>query len=245
MLIIGNLKIDETNPARVHFFFATLLSYAIFSEQGIGITLNECSDDLFNKTKQLLKDNFAKFDLIKFFGPNPFWDGIKVHNPWERKYYIHFEEDHFCMLTTNDILYNINIEFYDRKFDIIRASFNEIEKRSAEEITGEYKNQFKTFRMTKENHDTFCKPYGYRYFIGTNNIIRTSFAERLYKRKHGFKPHDFEMSKYEQEYEYTCSIPSVKIMQAIDDDHGEQGTSLLSRPTPKFKQCMDAAKKYI
>lgn len=244
MLIIGNLKIDEKRPERVHYFFATLLSYKIFSEQGIGITLNDCSDDLFYKTKKLLDDQFVKNDLVKFSGANKFWDGIKIHNPLERKYYVTFEEDHFCMLDNIDLLYNINTEFYDRSFDIIRASFHEIEQNSARKVEARFKNKFKTFRMNESNHAKFCEYYGSRYFIGTNNIIRTGFAERLYSRP-GTRPHDFEISAYNPDFEYTCSIPQVKIMQAIDDDHGETGISLLSRPTEKFNKCMELAQKYL
>ncbi len=263
MFIIGNIKIDETRQERIHYFFATLLSYRCFQNYGIGITLNDCSSDLFTKTLRLLTDHFPSFSLASIHAEKlteykppinyrckqisdrlNYWDAIALHQPNMNKFYITFEEDHFCMMENDAFYTNIEDAFKNRNVDLIRASFNDIEKGSAKDLGHEFTKGFKVFKMDEKNHATFCQRYGYRYFIGTNTIIRTEFAKRFYSRA-GTTPHHFELGAYNNEFEYICGIPEIKIMECIDDEHGEPRSNLLAKPTEKFLNCMEQAKLYL
>ena len=161
-------------------------------------------------------------------------------NKCAHKYYLNFEEDHFMAITPNLLggLFKIAEKY---NVDIIRASFNKVEQKSAEDVNCIYEDELcKVFKMDEDNFEKFQKHYP-RYYIGTNSIFKTSFANEFYSRI-GHRPHDYELSGYSKKFEYICMVPKISILTSIDDDHGEEGTCLLSVPSDKFTKCIKDAK---
>jgi len=120
------------------------------------------------------------------------------------------------------------------KVDVCKSSFWQIEQNSKTTI---YKIQKENciFINDLSNFNQYQKYYGSRYYIGVNFITTLEFAKRFWNRKfNSNRPHEWEIAKFSKEFEYICMLPDIEIMCAIDDEHGEIGTSLLERKEYKF-----------
>lgn len=244
--IIGNIKIDEDTPDRVQYFFATLLSFRFIPEVNISLVLTTPSRRLQDKYSKFTDENFKNtFTIISTNPDSQYKQGLDwlfneaIVYP---EYYLNFEEDHFCVMDSVDDLLNIVNECKDNNVDVLRTSYHDIETESAK-LINKQGHFIDAFRMDQSNYQLFQHAYT-RYYLGTNAMFKIDYAKKLYDRP-GTRPHDFELSKYDPRFEYTCAIPKKEILRSIDNDHGGTVPCLLKQPTEKFLRCMEEAKKYM
>lgn len=246
--IIGNIKVNEADPNRVQFFFATLLSFAFIPKAKICLAFNQQSPEFLHNVGQCLTDHFS-FPVAQHSSENSpdykttlfslFDEAEKGYN-----YYINFEEDHFCVLDDKNTLAYIIGNCNKHDVDLLRISYYPIEVKSAEKVIPICDNDtIKAFRMNPENYSKFQAHYT-RFYLGTNAMFKMDYARKLYDRP-GKRPHDFELGKYVQEYEYTCAVPKVEFLRSIDNDHEAVNSCLLKSPTDKFSKLMEQAKEYM
>lgn len=210
--IIGNIVIS--NEIRQKYFDTSLFSLCNISEciNNVNITIDSQNPH-----------GIEMLSAIK-----------KAHS----NYFLNFEEDHFCVCNDNKLFTSLITTCQQYDVDIIRASFFSIENQCAaciNDIIFE-NNIVKIFKMHPQNFIDFQQPY-IRYYIGTNSIFKTNFAEKLFNQS-GIRPHDFEVGPYTHHFEYICAVPKIEILRAIDDDHGAENTCMLKIPTPQFLNLM-------
>lgn len=235
--VLGNIKIDESRPERVQYLFASLLSLNGFSDD-IHVSLEQPSSELFRLINKYYIDKIYVYSATNFYDMQ-----IRLINQVKNDYYLNFEEDHFLVLENVAYLNSIIETARQYNVAIIRGSFNEVEQRSSEDVDCFYEDELcKIFRMDNGNFKKFQKHYT-RYYIGTNCIFHKGFARMLYDKPLS-RPHDYEVVKYNPNFEHFCMIPKFPILASIDDPHGEEGSNLLSNPTEKFLSCMSKAEKY-
>lgn len=153
-------------------------------------------------------------------------------------YFLNFEEDHFCVWESPELFKALINTCAQHNADVIRASFFDIENQCANHVKNVIfeNNLVKIFRMNYANFQEFQKPY-IRYYLGTNCIFKTDYAKQLFART-GNRPHDFELEKFIVDFEYTCAVPKIELLRAIDDDHGLDNTCMLKKPTQNFLDLM-------
>lgn len=255
--IIGNIRIDESKPDRVKYFVATLISFRTLFAANAVMYLSV--QDPGPKMQRLLQKLVKEFP-IHLIPPSPTSFGATMQNALaeataknpDRKFYIHFEEDHFLELSNATLLLNLLEYMKENNAKVCRASFHKIELGSQRYV--EYGKTISDhgylFEMNWQNYMAFQGEWmGGRYFIGTNCIFSRSFAWKLWSStadgKTSQKPHDYERSQFEEALIHNVIIPKFEILRSLDDDHGLVGSSMTLNPSVKYKSCMEEAKHYI
>lgn len=238
--IIGNIKVDESKPERVRWLVACIRSYLFLkNEANFVLNLHGASDSLLT----IVKKELAAFPNHRLFNIND--------NDYGKTYcylidqttnpnIINFMEDQFMVMDDAVCFSEIINLMQERKVDILKASFYDIEKNSSHFlnlIVNHYRGNI--FCNDEKNHQLYQKYYGTRYYIGVNFITSREFAKKFWNRSLGPRPHDYEISTYTDSWKHICMIPHHEIQCAIDDDHGEKGTCLLKRKEPKWLQIIE------
>lgn len=255
--IIGNIRIDETKLERVKYFVATLISFRTLFAGGANMYLS--FSDPGPKMERLIQKLVKEFP-IHIVAPSAISFGATIQkslaeatakNP-DRKFYIHFEEDHFLELENITRLIDMIKHMQDNQIQLCRASFHKIEMESQR-----YVESGKTisdhgyhFDMNWINYCAFQGEWmGGRYFIGTNCIFSRTFAWKFWdKTANGDisqRPHDYERPQFEEALMHRVIIPKFEILRSLDDDHGLMGSSMTLNPSQKYKGCIEEAKHYI
>lgn len=239
--VLGNIKLNESNPERVKYLLATLYSLNGISDD-INLGMADATAGLHMKVSNLSRD--MQSIIHTYSNTNNFQDTqMTMILQLDHSYYLNLEEDHF-VACDKEYMDKIESKCVEYGVDIVRASFNEVELKSAEDVDCIYEDDdCKIFHMNQNNFAKFQKHYK-RFYIGTNCIFKTEFAKRLYARP-GSRPHDYEIGRYSEEFYHTCLVPKRPIMASIDDDHGELKTSLLKKPTEKFTESIKEIEKYL
>lgn len=228
--LIGNIKI--ANDRRFQYLLCTLKSFYFAKSLIEEIHIN--IENLDSLDKQKLDKTLQHFQKYQLYNRSGNFGSIysSLLNKINTKYFMHFEEDHFCVLDDVSILNDI----LQLNFDLCRSTFYYIEKQCSQKISPIEKYKCgNIYTMTKDNWRKFSKPYGYRYYIGNNSIFDLKFGTKYWSRNiSGNRPHVFEVPSYNQELEHTMFIPNQEILCAIDDDHGEPNTCLINRKESKF-----------
>jgi hypothetical protein len=239
--IVGFLKLDSTKPERLNYLIATIKSFYFIKNVEFIIALDSPTKEETNKVIKELKDSNVEY-LFKAI--NNYTDYGKVYCDLLKEAKYHFVlnliEDHFCIC--DDIQYITNLLITMDKYDasICKATFNQIELNSSHTITPIYNDEeFFVFDNNQQNHTEYEKFYKSRYYIGVNFITTKSFALNFWNRLLGKRPHEYEISPYNENWKHICLIPKKEILASIDDAHGEAGTELLSRNDEKFKKIYD------
>jgi hypothetical protein len=125
--------------------------------------------------------------------------------------------------------------------DICKASFHKIEINSSTTLhTLLNDEKFIVFDNDLQNHNQYQKHYGSRYYMGVNFFTTKNFAKKFWNRNLGKRPHEYEISSYDESWRHICIIPKNEILCAIDDPHGEYGSHLLVRNEIKFREIYDS-----
>lgn len=235
--IIGNIKI--TNELRFKYLICCIKSLWFASNVIDDFKLNIENLDSAHINQDALHSTLAKFNQYTITNHTGNFGDVYMSNlnKIKSEKFLHFEEDHFCLLDDVDILKKILLLDYD----ICKASFHTIEIKCADEIHHSQAYECgKIYDMNRNSWINFSKPYGSRYYIGNNAIFSTEFGRKYWSRNiAGNRPHVFEVQSYTKELEHSILIPSHEILCAIDDDHGESNTCLLNRSENKWKTILN------
>lgn len=229
--IVGNIKIN--NLQRLKYLKTTLWSFELLKEYQLLLNIDCDCITLDEITTEVEKIGFNNYQLSNELG-NYGEIYCKLLYLVNSDYVINFFEDHFLLLDDKKQLESILMDMKINKIDVCKSSFWQIEQNSKTTI---YKIQKENciFINDLSNFNQYQKYYGSRYYIGVNFITTLEFAKRFWNRKfNSNRPHEWEIAKFRKEFEHTCMLPDIEIMCAIDDEHGEIGTSLLERKEDKF-----------
>jgi len=229
--IVGNIKINDLQ--RLKYLKATLWSFEILKEYQLLLNIDCDCITLDGITVEVEKIGFKNYQLSNESG-NYGEIYCKILDLVSSDYVINFFEDHYLLLDDKNQLESILMDMKINKVDVCKSSFWQIEQNSKTTI---YKIQKENciFINDLSNFNQYQKYYGSRYYIGVNFITTLEFAKRFWNRKfNSNRPHEWEIAKFSKEFEYICMLPDIEIMCAIDDEHGEIGTSLLERKEYKF-----------
>lgn len=231
--IVGNIKINDA--VRLNYLIATLKSYAFINE--LQLLLNIDTDC---KTLDIITDTVKEIGFKNFELSNKSGNYGKVYcellDKCTSEYVLNLIEDHFCLLDNKDRLMILLKAMKTERVDVCKSSFSRIEQNSSKEILGHYDiNYGLVFQNNRTNHNLYQKHYGSRYYIGVNFITSLAFANIFWSREFdSTRPHEWEISKFNADFEHVAMIPNIEIHASIDDSHGEPGTNLLNRTEPKF-----------
>lgn len=252
--VIGHLKVNEANLDRVKALIATIRS--IRTIQGychVIINLESPSDRLYNLIKTELEwfgydpnNGRPNFELTTSKTGESYgriYCGLLAKT--ENKYVVNLIEDHFLVIDRHEHFNSIIDTAAAYHVDVIHSSFHVIEKNSSKTVQmikrGDVANKHSgdvIFVHDEANHREYCKFYELRYHLGVNWITTKNFAfrfwNRYYEPKAILRPHEYEEKYYKEEFKHIAMIPNIEIFASIDDDHGEENTSLLKRKENKF-----------
>lgn len=229
--IVGNIKINDLQ--RLKYLKATLWSFELLKEYQLLLNIDCNCITLDEITVEVEKIGFKNYQLSNESG-NYGEIYCKLLDLVNSDYVINFFEDHFLLLDDKKQLESILMDMKINKVYVCKSSFWQIEQNSKTTI---YKIQKENciFINDLSNFNQYQKYYGSRYYLGTNFITTLEFAKRFWNRKfNSNRPHEWEIAKFSKEFEYICMLPDIEIMCAIDDEHGEIGTSLFMRREKKF-----------
>jgi hypothetical protein len=238
--IIGNIKLDETKPERIRYCLACIESLLFLRNHcKFILNLDSPSPELFKQILNKLRACRFDFDLMETKAELNQNYGEKycfLLGESNADYILNFHEDHFTVC--NDLTEMSRLLKASKNFNasVIRCSFNAIEKRSCANIKSIYNgNDLCVFEMNWENFPKFRYNEYQRYFWGTNAILTKEFAQKIWDRKfNSLRPHEWEISGYNEELKHICVVPQFEIQASIDDPHGEENSHLLARQEHKF-----------
>jgi len=234
--IIGHIKIDESKSERVKYFLSSLRScyeYTKFCK--IILSLDTPSETLWNTVLSELETSNCNFELHKNINLGSYGETyMNLLTKSVKPFILNFIEDHFCLIN-NKIFYELLKNMEILNIDVCKSTFFQIEQNSAKHMHFFKEDNYGKYYINNlKTHNEYQKFYGTRYYIGVNFITKREFALKFWNRKLGMRPHGYEVSSYEKEYEHNCMIPNIEIQSSIDDDHGESNTCLLNRNELKY-----------
>jgi len=163
----------------------------------------------------------------------------------KKDFFMHFEEDHFCVLDDVGFLEHIiNIINSKNPVELIKATFFTIEDDFYKNASLIYEDDFcKVIHNSKINYEKLIKK-DYRFYIGNNGIFGKSFGKKYFsgRIKNKYKPHYFEIKRYDPKFKHNLMIPKKEILCAIDDDHGAKDSCLLNRNELKWNKIYGKSK---
>ena len=252
--IIGFLKIDESKPERIDYLIACIRSYGFLFSQDIfaypatiTIALDNPSDalsELVNKEVMNLgfKEDHANVITVTHNPPKSYGSTYSklIRRFSKNEFIINFMEDQFMVIPTATMLNVVLQEMKKYKADVCKSTFFDIENNCLKYLNSNTNSQKPAFLNSPEAFTLYQVPYTKRYWLGVNFITTRLFAEKFWGRDCGLRPHDYELEHYDENYLHTVLIPHVEIQAAIDDNHGEPNTCLLSRSNKKFYNIMQS-----
>lgn len=235
--IIGNIKVDASKAERVKYFYACLKSYNFLTGKSkIVLNIESTDNEISFQTAQILRKKGFQGGVTNFKGNfGSIYSGLIKRS--DADYILNFEDDHFCLLDNFENLQRILSRAEHYGVEVIRATFNKVENKSADGVEPIYEDDIcRIFEMNEKNFQLFQHAYP-RFFLGTNCIFKHSFATRFWKREfEGSKPHPWEIGGYDKYFQHTVLIPKIEILASIDDPHDEPGSSLIEREEKKWEE---------
>lgn len=257
--IVGFLKIDESKPERIKALLASIRSHAPLKDLGSFVLLldgpSEWLIELVRKELDACGFYFVllKTDLNENLSYGWQYSDILLKHT-TNEFILNFMEDHFLMIRNPEDVVSVLREMKTSQIDILKSTFYEVEQKSFREIL-KYKEELDEinpargleysqhvhrgiylnwFDNSEKSFEIYQKAYGIRYYIGVNFITTKQFALRFWNRELGKRPHEYEISVFDKQWEHRCAIPLMEFHAAIDDDHGEPGTCMLKRKCDYF-----------
>jgi len=231
--IVGNIKINDS--LRLKYLKTTLKSYAFLKDFKLLLNIDTDCKTLEEITALVKQIGFNNYELSNQSG-NYGKIYCEMLDKTDSRYILNFFEDHMMLLNNEFVFLTLLNEASANNVDVIKASFWHIEKNSSKEILGHYDCSYGLiFENNLTNHNLYQKYYGSRYYVGCNFITTLEFAKKFWSREFNSQtPHKWEISKFNTDFQHVCMIPSIEIMTAICDNHGEDKTCLLERNERKF-----------
>lgn len=228
--IVGNIKIDETKPERIKYLIACIRSYHFLKDEcSFILNIDGASPQLFDKINEEIK-MFHRHQLTSETANNYGKLYTQLLEKSTASFILNFLEDHFCVANDAKQIKNMLAFMSANGADLCKASFFEVEQKSIRNINNAVvATEGKVFLNNEDFHNAFQKHYGLRYYIGVNFITTKKFAHKFWNRQEGARPHAYEISVYDRDWEHKILFPSFEITESIDDNHGEEGTCLLER----------------
>lgn len=226
--IIGHIKVDESKPNRVNHLKACISSYNILRGKAKFIlNLENPSTQLFNEIKALL---YGWDYVLTKSNHNDNYGHVycKLLEEAQYGYSINFMEDQLFMVRELEMFEELLHVMEYEQAELCKASFFHVEQNSMKWMQPNTRIGH-VFHNNESAHENYCKYYGERFYIGVNFIVSKEFALRFWDRELGVRPHDYEISKYDKAFTHKCVVPNFEIQCAIDDSHGEVGTSAIER----------------
>lgn len=252
--IIGHLKVNEANPARVKSLIACIRSIRTLKDHcHFILNLESPSDKLYRIVKSELEwfghdpqNGMPYFELTTSKTGESYgriYCGLLAKT--ENKFVVNFIEDAFLVIDRWEEFMPLIATMNAYNVDVLHSAFHQIEKNSSRTVQmikkGDVANRHSgdvIFLHDQQNHIEYCKFYELRYHLGVNWITNKLFAFKFWNRGYEPKaiprPHELEKKHYSEEWKHIAMIPHREIFASIDDDHGEEGTSLLKRQDKKF-----------
>lgn len=231
--VVGLLKIDESKPERVEYFFACLRSLEFLNPQFI-IALDGPSKELAIKVLEYSEGKDFYFDRVN--APNYGGKYTELLGLCKYQFVCNFLEDHFCVMDEQREVADILQTMHDYGADVMKATFHKIEMNSVAAVSDKkHLSNGVLFHNDRKAHKEFQKYYGQRFYYGVNAVTTLDFAKRFWDRHfESRRPHNWELVNYTPELEHTVFIPAKEFLCSIDDPHGLPGSHLLARNDIKF-----------
>jgi hypothetical protein len=230
--IVGNIKINDAT--RLKYLKATLWSFEFIKDCQFILSV-DCDFATGEEVNKTIKEiGFTDFELTR----NTVNYGeiyCSLLENVKNEFVLNLIEDKFYLLDNRDKLAIVLKAMKLNKVDVCKDSFFKIEQNSSKELFSHYDNNYGiVFDNNKTNHNLYQKYYGSRFFVGVNFITTLEFAKKFWSRKINTKrPHEFEIAKFNPEFEHRCMITNFELGASCDDNHGELGTCLLERKDEK------------
>lgn len=234
--IVGYIKVDEGKPERIKALFASLKSLE-FLKCKIFLALDNPSSELFNRLNAYFAANWKSFELQWVQGKANYGTTMCEMLEQVRTGYVQiFLEDHFSLEDDPEQVEKMLYSMDKSHSELMKITFFEVENNSTRNIPFYYSDDYiKCFHNDQHNHALNQKVYGSRYYIGAGVILTKPFAMRLYARHFdSSRPHDWEIVRYEPEFEHSCALPRREYLCSVDDPHGQTGSNLLARRERRF-----------
>jgi hypothetical protein len=230
--IVGNIKINDS--ARLKYLKATLWSFEFIKDCQLLLNIDCDCETLDEITKEVRKLGFKNFEISNKNG-NYGEIYCELLEKVNSDFVLNYIEDKFYVLDNRDKLAIVLKAMKLNKVDICKDSFFKIEQNSSKELFSHYDSSYGIiFENNKTNHNLYQKYYGSRFFVGVNFITTLEFAKKFWSRKiNTNRPHEYEIAKYNPEFEHRCMITNFELGASCDDNHGELGTCLLERKDEK------------
>lgn len=232
--VVGNIKVNESDPERVKYLIACIRSFK-FLQGHCRFVLN--MEGANGGLMQRIDEELDGFDYILLSDSGTSYGDIycSLLSMCESPFVLNFFEDHFCITDSIDTLTLLLRVMNNLNINVCKASFHQIEQISALNVfdkeiclSGTYWN------MDHNNYTAYCRAYGERYFLGVNFLTTRAFALRFWNRSLGPTPHTYELAKYDENWQHRVIVPAFEICAAIDDEHGQHNSHLLARKDKKF-----------
>lgn len=246
--IIGNIKIDESNPERIKYLLASIRSYSFLKDHcEIILLLQSPSDELYDVVLPELQNTGCSWILYSTELDKQFQNlsyGKQYCKLIEQCHYdfvLNFMEDQFMIQDDVMKVCSLLAKMQQDNVNVVKSSFHRIELNSATTLRTLDRDEISrsigySFVNHEDNFKEYQKYYVKRYYIGANFLTTKHFAYKFWYRDLGDRPHEYEISTYGVDWMHTCMIPGedFELQAPIDDDHGEEGTCLLKRKEKKF-----------
>jgi dTDP-4-amino-4,6-dideoxygalactose transaminase len=222
--IIGYIKIDEDKPERIKNLMICIRGYTLLKrESRFILKLHTPSEWLYALVDRELQQAGWDYLLYRTTASDKVDYGkeyLLLLKQSKAKYILNFIEDHFLMMSEDDMRATL-ICMDKLSVDVLRSSFRHVELVSVAGVSDkiELSHGF-VFKANAHNYDQF-KHKWHRYFIGVNFITTHKFANKFWDRNDVFtRPHEYEITSYDIQWEHWCMVPKGEVLCSIDDDHG-------------------------
>lgn len=250
--IIGNIKVDESKPERIKYLLACIRSYQFLKEDcKFVLSLHNPSASLYSQVLNEVRKFEKNYILISQDSTDYGTTYTQlINNFCDTEFVINFMEDQFMLLDDKSQLVNLLEAMKRYHIEVCKATFFDVEHNSIRSIR-DNPSLVKTelvlpvgyaYHNDKWFHLEYQKHYGSRYYIGCNFITTKEFALKFWNRQLGKRPHPYEVSRYEKEWDHWVIFPNFEIQCAIDDNHGEDETCLLERDCDKWNRIWNEIK---
>lgn len=230
--IIGHIKIADQK--RFKYLLACIRSYSFLKDHCKFILSIE---GLSHEQRSLVVDELREFEYTMSYNLSDNYGNAycSLLDQGTNPFVINFMEDQFMLIDDKDWFVGLLNTMEQKSVEVCKASFFTIEQNSIKTIIGEQTDYGLVFDNNENNFQEYKKHYGERYYLGVNFITTRTFAYSFWRRPIvSHKPHAYEVCGYSHYLNHKCIIPSREIQCAIDDSHGEIGTSLIERKEEKY-----------
>ncbi len=230
--IVGNVRVKEIK--RLKYFLAVLDSLSFLKDNSRLFINIEQGEALVKPVKKYL-DKIG-FPVVCISAQKDYYGKIYsgLLSKTSAEYILNLEDDHFCVLDDKEKLFRMINIADQHKVDIIPVTFFSLFR--------------KIYAQAKPFYfDSVCKVYHYdkgmfeklnydqkSFIVGVNCIFRRDFAFEFWSKDvKSFRPHEFEMIGYQEDFSKILLMPEFEILRPVDSDHGMVNSCCIKNPDNK------------